>query len=416
MTQAVESPQAAEPVLSGIRVLDLSGYVAGPYCCALLADLGADVIKVEPPDGDYIRNYPPTLQSVCRLFVGVNRGKRGIVLDLKTAEGVTLLKELASRADVLVHNFRHGVAQRLGIGEDVICALNPRLVYAHLSAYGEVGPMRDLPGFDQVLQSMTGISVGQAEKGEVPQIVWGSVVDYFAAFQLALGIIAALYQRRGTGHGQFVGASLLSAALSFQSGRFVHGVNEGPEAQHYLRSSGVSGIFPTREGYIYISSTTPHFWRALCRIVGCEDMAEDPRFDDVRKRAVAEALIRPRLVTALAHRTAEEWERLLSQEVPCAVSRDIADIFDHPQVVAAGHVGKYDSPSLGRYLGFRAPIHFSAGAPVPLKPAPGLGEHTREILQEAGLSNARIESLIEQGGIQEEARRDSGAAASPTEP
>ena len=383
----------ASPVLAGIRVLDLSAYIAGPYGCSLLADLGADVVKVEPPAGDNLRNYPSTLDGECRLFVGANRGKRSIVIDLKSAEGLALLKELVAQVDVLVHNFRNGVAERLGIGYDELASVNPRLIYANLSGYGNTGPMRERAGFDQVLQTMTGICSGQAEDGQAPQIVHGSVVDYFAASLLALGVTAALYHRERTGRGQQLGTSLLAAALCMQSGRFVWGEQEDAEAERNIRSTGVNTIFPTKEGHLYISATTPHFWESLCRIVGCEDLAADPRFDSVRKRTAAVKEITARLTTALASRSAMEWEQMLTPEVPCAVANRIESMFQHPQVLAEQHVGEYRHPQVGSYRAFRYPIRFAGSPLAQPRSAPALGEHTNEVLAQAGLSACRIAEL-----------------------
>ena len=390
MTDSPPTSSATAGVLAGIRVLDLSAYIAGPYGCSLLADLGADVVKVEPPAGDNLRNYPSTLDGECRLFIGANRGKRSIVVDLKCADGLALLKDLVGQVDELVHNFRNGVGERLGIGYDELSAINPRLIYANLSGYGNNGPMRERAGFDQVLQTMTGICVGQAGPGYAPQIVHGSVVDYFAASLLALGVTGALYHRERTGRGQQLGTSLLAAALCMQSGRFVWGEREDEQAERNIRSTGVNTIFPTREGHIYISATTPHFWQSLCRIVGCEDLAVDARYDSVRKRSAAVEEITARLTIALATRSAMEWERLLTPEVPCAVATPIEAMFEHPQVLAEDHVGSYRHPGVGSYRGFRYPIRFKDTPGNQPRSAPALGQHTEDVLREAGLSTSRI--------------------------
>src|SRR6185369_14005681 len=206
--------------LTGIKVLDLSAYIAGPYGCTLLADLGAEVIKIEPPSGDTMRQYPSTLPDESRAFLGTNRSKLGIVLDLKQPEGLAVLLRLVETADVLVHNFRPSVPQRLGIHYERLQSLNPRLIYCALTGYGETGPLKDKAGYDQVLQSMTGICTFQGAPDN-PQIVYGSIVDYYAASLLAYGVTAALFHREWTGEGQYVGISLLRSALAMQSGRFV---------------------------------------------------------------------------------------------------------------------------------------------------------------------------------------------------
>lgn len=386
-------------VLAGIRVLDLSAYIAGPYACSLLADMGADVIKVEPPDGDNLRNYPSSLAQECRLFVGTNRGKRSVVIDLKTADGLKVLRELVRGADVFVHNFRPGVAERLGIGHEALAGINERLIYAGLSGYGEEGPMATRAGFDQVLQAMTGISVGQAAVGGTPEVVHGSIVDYFAASLLAMGVVGALYSRAQSGRGQRIGVSLLGAALCLQSGRFVWGEGEGIEAERNIRSSGVNGIFPTRDGHLYLQATAPHFWVSLCDLLGCSDLAADPRLDTVMKRLEHKDEIAARITEALSKRPAVEWERLLGKEVPCAVVRPIEAMFDHPQVVAQGYVARYEHPKLGSYRGFKGPVSFyGTPAPQPIA-APAIGQHTREVLREAGLDAKAIAALEQAGAV-----------------
>ncbi|KAB7613568.1 CoA transferase, partial [Verminephrobacter sp. Larva24] len=185
--------------LSGLRVLDLSAYIAGPYGCALLADQGAEVIKIEPPTGDNLRQYPSTLAAESRAFVGVNRSKIGMVLDLKQPADHALLMALVRTADVLVHNFRPGVPQRLGIAYEQLRPLNPRLVHCSVTGYGESGPLKDKAGYDQVLQTMTGMCTLQGKRGQPPEILYGSVVDYHASALVAAGVASALYERERSG-------------------------------------------------------------------------------------------------------------------------------------------------------------------------------------------------------------------------
>ena len=370
---------AARGPLHGIRVLDLSAYIAGPYGCTLLADQGADVLKIEPPGGDNLRQYPSTLPSESRAFLGVNRSKRGMVLDLKNPADHALLLRLVRDADVLVHNFRPSVPRRLGIDFDQLGAINPRLIYCAVTGYGETGPMRDKAGYDQVLQTMTGMCALQGKRGGPPEIIYGSVVDYYAAALLATGVSSALYERERSGLGQFVGVSLLRAALTMQSARLIWADGEALDIGRDMRSGGVTGIHPTADGHIYISANTPRFWRALCEKTGLHALADDPRYDTVRKRAEHAAEILPLLHEALATRPAMAWEALFGDEVPSAAARRIEDMFEHPQVLAEGIVGTIEHPVVGRYHGVAQSIKFGrTPGPQPFA-APMLGQHTEAV-------------------------------------
>ncbi|HKE28111.1 MAG TPA: CoA transferase [Bryobacteraceae bacterium] len=383
--------QATGP-LAGIRVLDLSAYIAGPYGCSLLADLGAEVIKIESPSGDTLRQYPSTLEDESRAFLGTNRSKLGLVLDLKQAQGQEVLDRLVESADVLVHNFRPSVPPRLGLAYERLRSINPRLIYCALTGYGESGPLKDKAGYDQVLQCMTGICDLQGAPGE-PEIVYGSVVDYHAASLLAYGVTAALLVRERTGEGQSVGVSLLGTALAMQSGRFIWAASEGRGVNRDMRSGGVTGIHPTKEGWIYISANTPRFWQSLCELVGLPQMGADARYDTVRKRARAAAEIVPKLHAALACRTALEWEQRFGERVPCAAVGKIEDMFDHPQVLAEDLVAQFDHKTVGPYRGMSGAVKFGTSRNPPPFAAPALGQHTEAVLSQLGYSSAEIEQL-----------------------
>ena len=379
--------------LAGVRVLDLSAYIAGPYGCTLLADMGADVIKVEPPGGDNLRKYPSTLEAESRAFLGVNRSKRGVVLDLKQAEGLAALLKLVDGADVLVHNFRPGVPERLGIGYEQLRARHPGLVYCAVTGYGDTGPMKDNAGYDQVLQTFTGICTLQGATGGPPEIVYGSVVDYYAAALLAGGVSAALFERGRTGDGQYVGVSLLRSALAMQSARFVWADGEPRALGRDMRSGGITGIYPAREGYLYLSANTPHFWRTLCERTGLPELADDPRYDSVRKRAEHAAELVSRLRAALAQRSAREWEEVFGADVPCAAARSVEDMFDHPQVLAENMVATLHHPAVGSYRGFAEAVRFgNAPAPKPFG-APAFGQHSAEVLAAHGYTSDEIARL-----------------------
>jgi len=360
--------------LSGVRVLDLSAYIAGPYGCTMLADQGADVIKIEPPDGDNLRKYPSTLEAESRAFLGVNRSKLGLVLDLKSPQGLASLLRLVREADVLVHNFRPSVPKRLGIDAERLALINPRLIYCAVTGYGESGPMKDKAGYDQVLQTMTGICVLQGRRGGTPEIVYGSVVDYYAAALVAAGVASALYERERSGRGQVVGVSLLRSALTMQSARMIWADGEPLDVGRDMHSGGVTGIHPAREGHLYLSANTPRFWKALCDKTGLAHLADDARYDSVRKRAQCAGEIVPQLREALLARTALEWEALFGDEVPCAAARRVEDMFDHPQVAAEQMVTTVRHPVVGSYRGLTRPITFSrTPGPDPFA-APTLGQ------------------------------------------
>jgi len=384
--------------LSGVTVLDLSGYVAGPYGCTLLGDQGAVVIKIEPPEGDNLRNYPSTLPGESRAFLGVNRNKRGIGLDLKHPDGVGVLGRMVEHADVLVHNFRPSVPARLGIDFDRMRVVNPRLIYCALTGYGDTGPLKDRAGYDQVLQTMTGICVEQGKPSD-PEIVYGSAVDFYSASMLAFAVSSALFERTRTGRGQYVSVSLLRSALTMQAARLVWVDGEGRDVARDLRSGGITGIHPTKAGSLYISANTTHFWMALCELTGIPELAGDPRFDTVRKRAEHAALLVPRLRAALQARTAVEWEALLGERVPCAAARPVEDMFDHPQVAAEGILASFEHPGVGHYRGMAHPVRFGAGPPPAPFAAPQLGQHSREILAGFGYSDEEIDRLRDTGVV-----------------
>ncbi len=368
--------------LSGVRVLDLSAYIAGPYGCSLLADMGAEVIKVEPPAGDNLRKYPSTLESESRAFLGVNRSKLGVVLDLKQPEDLERLMALVRTADVLVHNFRPSVPPRLGITFEQLKLVNPRLIYCAVTGYGDTGPLKDKAGYDQVLQTMSGMCSLQGPAGGPPEILYGSVVDYYGSSLVAGGISAALYEREKSGEGQYVGVSLLRAALTMQSARLVWAESEPREVGRDMRSGGITGIHPTKDGYIYISANTPHFWQALCEKTELNALLIE-RYDSVRKRAAHYTEIVPQLREALSRRTALEWEVVFGEEVPCAAARNVEDMFDFPQVLAEDMVTIFDHPIVGKYQGFTRGWTFSrTPGPAPYA-APTLDQHGDQIKAEA---------------------------------
>ncbi|MGC2411664.1 MAG: CoA transferase [Stellaceae bacterium] len=383
--------------LSGITVLDLCSYLAGPYGCTLLADLGADVIKIESPQGDMLRQFPSSLEGESRFFLGTNRGKRALALDLKQPEGLAVLHRMVASADVLVENFRPSVPARLGIDYPCLRAINPRLVYAGLTGYGDAGPLSDKGGFDQVLQCLSGMAVFQGGGADKPQLVLGSVLDYFTSALLAYGVAAALFQRERSGTGQYLSLSLLRSALTIQAGRFVWAENEGRDVARDSGTGGLTGIHPTKAGALYISVHSNHFFAALCELIGRPELASDPRCATMRSRAAHAAELVPEVREALAACTALEWEEMFGERVPCAAVRPIEDMFDHPQVVAEDLVTTLDHPVVGRYRTMTKPVKFSdTPGPAPTA-SPTFGQHSDEVLAGYGYSAAEIAALRDRG-------------------
>jgi len=383
---------AAGP-LDGVTVLDLCSYLAGPYGCTLLADLGASVIKIESPQCDMLRQFPSSLAGESRFFLGTNRGKRALALDLKRPEGLAVLRRLVKTADVLVENFRPSVPARLGIDYPRLKAISPRLIYCGLTGYGDRGPLSEKGGFDQVLQCLSGIAVFQGAASGAPEVVLGSVLDYFTSALLAYGVAAALYHRERNGRGQYLSLSLLRSALTIQAGRFVWAESEGRDVVRDSGTGGLTGIHPTREGWFYISVHSNHFFAALCELIGWPELACDPRCATMRSRAEHTAELVPEVRSALAPRTAHEWEELFGERVPCAAVRPIEDMFDHPQVLAEDLVATLDHPQVGRYRAMKEPVKFSeTPGPAPT-PAPTFGQHSDEILTGCGYSAEEIAAL-----------------------
>jgi crotonobetainyl-CoA:carnitine CoA-transferase CaiB-like acyl-CoA transferase len=385
--------------LDGTTVLDLCSYLAGPYGCTLLADLDARVVKIESPQRDMLRQFPSSLAGESRFFLGANRGKKAIALDLKDSDGLAVLHRMVASADVLVENFRPSVPARLGIDYPGLKTINPRLVYCGLTGYGDHGPLAEKGGFDQVLQCLSGIAVFQGGGADQPQVVLGSVLDYFTSALLAYGVAAALFDRERHGRGQYLSLSLLRSALTIQAGRFVWAESEGRDVPRESGAGGLTGIHPTKEGALYLSVHSNHFFAALCELIGRPDLPADPRCVSMRSRAQHAAELLPELRAALAAKTALEWETIFGERVPCAAVRPIEDMFDHPQVLAEGLVTTLDHPVVGRYRTMTKPIAF-ADTPGPSPTAaPTFGQHSDEILVDFGYRPSEIAALRSRGVV-----------------
>ncbi len=253
--------------LDGIRVVDLTKYLAGPFCTQSLADAGADVVKIEPPGGDTIRHFPSTMEGGSRLFLGLNRGKRSLAVDLKKPEGQEIVRRMAGGADVFIESNRPGVAERLGLGYEALSGINPRLVYASISAYGQIGPLRDRRGLDPILQTYAGIPSQQAEGG-IPRLVQGHFVDYFTGAMTLSAVGMALLGRERTGRGQYIDASLLGSAAAMQSGRLVWASEREPlEKIRDPLIDRIARIYDSADGQFYLYMDADGFWERACDVL-----------------------------------------------------------------------------------------------------------------------------------------------------
>ncbi|MGA8550708.1 MAG: CoA transferase, partial [Stellaceae bacterium] len=385
------------------RIVDLTSNVSGPLATMMLADQGADVIKVEPPDGgDHTRAAANRRAGFSASFLNNNRNKRSIVLDLKKPAAVRALLRLAAGADVLVQNFRPGVAERLGVGEDAVRAAAPRIVYVSISGFGETGPYAAKPVYDPVIQAFSGLATVQAGSDAArPRLLRTILPDKLTAITASQAITAALLARERTGEGQHVRLSMLEAVLAFLwssdmgSQTFV-----GDEPAIQEAASAADLIYETADGYITVAVQTDRQWQAMARTLGHGEWLDDPRF---RTTALRQHNIDERLrltQEALRTRPTAEWlEMLTAAEVPCGPVLTRNQVIRHPQVAALGLVVETEHKEAGRLRQTRAAARFS-GTPAEIRHgAPALGEHTQEILAELGYSPAEIAALHAEGTL-----------------
>ncbi len=390
-------PLRSRGALDGLRVIDVTQVMAGPFCTMVLADLGADVIKIEPPAGDSTRAMPGAVGTDSPSFNAVNRGKRSIVVNLKAPEGLAVLKRLVGTADILVENYRPGVMAALGLDYASLAALNPRLIYASISGYGQSGPMKSKGGFDLVAQGVSGIMSVTGEPGGAPVKCGVPLTDLGAALFALVGILAALECRHRTGAGQHIDTSLLDAgvalsvweATQYFSGR---GIPERLGSAH--RMSAPYQAFRCSDGFITIGAANDRTFVRLCEVLGHPEWTQASEFktDGLRTRHRADLTERIESITSTTPRS--HWLALFdANNIPCGPINDYAQVFDDPQVLARDLVVEVDHPSLGLMRALGSPIKMSATPPDALRRAPLLGEHSGEILREAGFSEAEIADL-----------------------
>ena len=374
------------PPLGGVRVLDLTSYIAGSYAAAMLADLGADVVKVESLTGDPFRELPG--------FFAWNRGKRSIAVDLKTAEGRAVVEALAARGDVVMENMRPGVADRLGVGWERLSALNPRLVYCSVTGFGTTGPYVDRPAFDPLLQAMSGAMVVQGLDGP-PQYLRIAVTDYYAAALAAQAVLAALFARERTGRGQRVETSLLHAAAALQSGNFV----QYPGKPVMFRDNPTYRLYQAGDGqWFFLACGNQSFWVKLTKALGLERLADDPRFASWVARLDHREELLPLLEERFKSQPREHWLRTLAEhDIPAAPVQTLTEFMDDPAVRHHDLVREYDHPEVGPLRMMGQPLVF-AGTPLrDPGPPPTLGQHTEQVLRDLGYAPAAIADLRARG-------------------
>ena len=387
---------ASGPLL-GVKVVDFCSFIAGSYAAMLLGDLGAEVIKVEPPAGDRARAWGPFLAGESRLFQGWNRSKRSLAIDLTTDEGRAVVHRLIERADVVIENFRPGITAKLQIDYATARRLNPGIVYCSSTGFGSRGPLRLRPAYDPVLQALGGAAHGNLRYGGKVAICSVAVSDYQAAMLAVAGVLAALYHRQRTGEGQHLETSLLQAIMSAQSHWYCQALQreeEGPAGICPYR------LFETKDEPIFVGAPTDDFFRRLCEALGVPELAEDPNYLTNPQRLRHQTELYARLAPCFRTKSAAEWERLLvEKEVPCAVVGTYQQFFAHPQVEAMDMNPVVDHPSIGPLRLAGVPIHFEKTPGRIQQAAPTLGQHTDEILRECGYDSETIEALRRKGVI-----------------
>jgi formyl-CoA transferase/CoA:oxalate CoA-transferase len=390
------------PALSGIRVLDLGRHVAGPTAAMWLGDLGADVIKIESPEGDDGRKSgPPFFNGESAFFLSANRNKRAIVLDLKTPEGAEIFHRLAATADVVVENFRPGVMEKLGIGFETVSASNPGIIYCSISGFGSDGPDAWRPGLDQIIQGFSGLMSITGFEGGEPTRVGIPIADLLTGLFGAYGILAALYARQQTGRGQRVETSLLESMvgmLAFQALRYLNGAGIPPPAGNHHPLNAPYGVYRAKDGYLTIGGTGEKRWNLLCQVLEAPRLLSDPRFLTNGDRYQHRHELAEEINAVLQAKTVAEWERLLNDVgVPSGPVYTLDQALDHPQVRHREMVVEREHPTAGLIKLLGMPVKLSETPAGVQRVPPLFGQHNDEVLAELGYSVAEITAFRERG-------------------
>ena len=389
--------------LDGLRVLDVTQVMAGPFCAMVLADLGADVIKIEPPSGDSTRQMPGAVGGDSPSFNAVNRGKRSVVINLKVKEGRDVLTRLARSSDILIENYRPGVMTALGVGYEQVAPLNPRLIYASISGYGHSGPARNKGGFDLIAQGVAGIMSVTGEPGGPPMKAGVPLTDLGAALFALVGILAAVESRHHTGVGQHVDTSLVDAGVAlsvWEATEYFSGTGvPGPMGSSHRMNAPYQAI-RCADGYITIGAANERLFRRLCGVLGHPEWAHAPEFAENAGRVRNRADLAQRIESITLQQPRGHWLAFFEKnDIPCGPINDYAQVFADPQVIARDMIVEVEHPTLGRLRALGSPIKMSATPPDVSRRAPLLGEHTDEVLAESGFSEGEIAALRRAGAV-----------------
>ena len=386
--------------LAGIKVLELAQIMAGPTCGMMLADMGADVIKIEKiPGGDDSRSYrEPRVNGVSAPFLVLNRNKRGLALDLKHPKGVEVLKRLVVQSDVLTENYRMGTMEKLCIGYADLKKIHPGLIYATVSGYGRTGPLAEKPGFDLIAQGFSGLMSITGHPGQAPAKTGNSVADINAGILACVGILAALIHKMKTGEGQLIETSLMEAAMQqtyWQAAMFfATGVSAGPLGSAHPLTAPYQA-FKTQDGYVNIGGANQPNWERIADTLGHPEWKTDPRFETNTQRLAHQDALTQAIESVLTQRPTAHWIATFeSAGVPVGPVNSIEQAFTHPQAIAREMVVETVHPKAGRVKGVGHPVKFSALPRPEPRPAPELGEHSRHILSGFGFSEQEITELI----------------------
>jgi crotonobetainyl-CoA:carnitine CoA-transferase CaiB-like acyl-CoA transferase len=389
---------ATSRALDGLRVLDLTQVMAGPFCAMLLADMGADVIKVEPPGGDPTRGVDLELApGVSAPFMAINRNKRGLVLDLKRPDGLTILERLVATADVLIENYRPGVMARIGADYGRLSVLNPRLIYCSISGFGQTGPYADRGGYDLIAQGMSGIMSATGSEGGAPVKVGVPITDLGAGLFAVVGILCALRARHVTTRGQHIDTSLFEAGLALSAWEateywFTGQVPRGLGTAHRLNAPYQA--FRAADGHFTVGAANDSLFPRFCTLLELPDLVRDSRFDTVGGRLQNRAALESLIEAVTIHQPRAHWLAKCEEAgVPAGPIYSVPEALDDAHARARGMVQELAHPTLGRVKGLGNPVKMSRTPPVMARAAPALGEDTDAILRELGLGDAEIAAL-----------------------